>query len=365
MAHNSIPLWKLKREIHTLWTQLSFPFELLSMSARRWLYDRNSHKVIKHSLGSQPLSKNVGIVLIFQPNGVCKSVFETLRYLNDNGYSPFVISNAKLSDSDLEKLRANAFHVLERPNLGYDFGGYREGILHLLNSNIWPENLILLNDSVWFPVRKNCNFLTQVKEQSADLFGIVYSEKPGSPNRAHLQSYFYNFKGNLIRDPAFRKFWEKLFFSQNRLWVIKKCEMKLTQYFGIRGFSIDWLCDRKDLDKALISLSKEDIKMIAKFQLEVDMKNCAVLENVIRSELSKNNWRNEIRKFIESGVFGKSILVAHPEILLKLIKLPVLKKDKQEIYRAQRKEISNCGLDSLITKIVRDEIFEEQNMMTK
>jgi Rhamnan synthesis protein F len=360
-----LPYWKLKREVLRIRTQLGFPIELLSMPIRRKMYDINKHKSIVHSPGKHPIGKNVAVVLIFQRNGVCDSVLETLRHLNENGFSPIVVSNVKLSGPDLEILCENASHVLERPNLGYDFGGYRDGVLHLLNNNILPENLILLNDSIWFPVRKGCDFLTQVKEQDADLFGIVYAENPDAPEKNHLQSYFFNFKKVLIGDPEFRSFWENMFFSQNRNWVIKKCEMGLTQHFKNKGFSIGWLCDHGDLEEALISLSKPDLKMVASYQINIDEKSSKILKEFVDSELSESTWKKDTRILIRSGVFGKYMLIAHPEILIKNIKFPVLKKDKQNYYRVQRKELLRCGVDKFLTPIVKKEIIEKQKMLEK
>lgn len=357
-----LPLWKLKREIHRLWMQSGIPYELLKMPTYRWLYDRKKHKATRYSSGIQPLRKNVAIVLIFQPNGICNSLLETLRYMNENDFSPLVVSNSPLSSSDLESLREHAHLILERPNSGYDFGGYRDGVLHLLDKGIYPENLVLLNDSVWFPVKKNCNFLEQVKNERADLFGIVYSERVGKPNKAHLQSYFYNFKKDLIQDPSFRRFWEKMFFSNNKFLVIRLCEMKLTQYFKSRGFSVAWLYNHESLDNALKSLSKSEFKMIVKYQMQVDEKHSEILAEVLNSKLIGDDWRQEIKRLIENKTLGTYILIAHPFILFSRLNIPILKKDKQDIYQMQREAFMNIDLDAITTPIVNEEIRKKREL---
>lgn len=363
MKPENLPAWKLKREIKRLWMQLGIPFDLLTMPIRRWLYDRKKHEIIKYSSGAQPVRENVAIILIFQPNGVRDSLLETLQYFNENGFTPLVVSNSPLSSGDLKNLCKNAYLVMERPNSGYDFGGYRDGVLHLLDSEICPENLVLMNDSIWFPIRKNCDFLEKVKEESADLFGIVFSERPDTPSRTHLQSYFYSFKQRVVQDSSFREYWEKLYFSENKFLVIRKCEMKLTQYFKSRGFSLAWFCDQEDLMNALLSLSKPELETVIRYQISIDHKNSKLLKDFLDTRMNGDDWRKEIPTLIKSRNLGKYTLIAHPLILFTRLMIPILKRDKQKVYQRQRKEILACGLDGFVSPIAMEEISKEQSAL--
>ena len=77
----------------------------------------------------QKISKKIAIYLIFPANGIDEFHERTLEELLKNCYSTVIVSNAKLPKTDLELLKKYSLRIIERANYGYDFGGYREGIL--------------------------------------------------------------------------------------------------------------------------------------------------------------------------------------------------------------------------------------------
>ncbi len=360
-----LEFWKVKRELKRLTMQTVIPFDFLTMRLRRWHYDATNKGEKNHSYGKQPLKNNIAIVLLFQPKGVKSSIFETLKHFIEKGFTPIVVSNTLLGEKDKEKLLAYSYLVLERPNFGYDFGGYRDGILYLLERELHPENLILTNDSIWFPVQKNCDFIDTVLQQKADLFGIVMSDRPEAPHRNHLQPYFYNFKRPLVSDKCFHKFWQNLYFSSNKFLVVRKCEMVLTEYFSQNGFSVGWLLDFQNLKDALKLLSRTELKTVATYQVEVDRKNSEEVSHFLKSELDKPDWKTRVEALIERKQMGKYILIAHPSLLLDKLSLPILKRDQQPIYQHQRRAIFSEGLESRLTESVLQEISCETKITTK
>ncbi len=143
-----VPLWKLKREFVRLAGHVAggptYVFQYLTATP---YYDRFMAKRSKVHVGALPMSRRIGLYLIFPQNGLLRSHLRALDHLIDNGYAPLVVSNLPLGEADLSLLKSRSFRVIERVNFGYDFGGYRDGILSLAKDFPRLERLVLLNDS--------------------------------------------------------------------------------------------------------------------------------------------------------------------------------------------------------------------------
>ncbi|MBC8049652.1 MAG: hypothetical protein H7X92_05840, partial [Chitinophagales bacterium] len=87
---------------------------------------RNAHP------GSAPLRGRAFAVFVTftEMPYVAEYVYRHLDFLNANGFNVVVVSNSKkINSQSLRELRLRSIAVLERPNIGYDFGAYRDGIL--------------------------------------------------------------------------------------------------------------------------------------------------------------------------------------------------------------------------------------------
>ncbi len=146
-----IPAWKVRRELGRLGQQLRAipeavwePFAAARMTGRwragfrRWT--------------APGACAQGALVLCWQPRGLAPSFLDMLDHLVTCGYAPFVVSNAPLSSADRQSLHPRIWRAVERPNFGYDFGGYRDGLFLLRRWGIRPDRLVILNDSIWFPL---------------------------------------------------------------------------------------------------------------------------------------------------------------------------------------------------------------------
>jgi hypothetical protein len=229
-----IPAWKLRREVNRfgefLWSLSGHLYEpVLKLKHDRW---RNALQV-PDDLGI-PLAPKIAIVLVFQPKGVAASLSLTLRYLVEQGYAPFVISNAPVSQADRARLAPICWRLIERPNFGYDFGGYRDGILLLRHWGIRPEQLIVMNDSIWMPLAPGSTLIARMEAAPGDIIGGI--EHPDVPRRrsgtlraGFIESYLYLIKAEAWDHPAFLRFWQGYRLSSNKMNAV---------YRGERGFSI-------------------------------------------------------------------------------------------------------------------------------
>lgn len=345
-----VPVWKIKRELKRFWSQISqLPWFIFGSTIRDF-YDRRKLKYLTFTNGAYPLGSDVAVLVLFQPNGIEPSVLHTLAHLTEKGFSTIVVSNCKLTENDLQKLQSSAHLVIQRPNYGYDFGGYREAILYLLERSIIPDNLLVMNDSIWFPVEDNCAFLDEVRAQKCDLYGVSINDLK-IPSRAHIQSYLFNFKGSVTGSPEFDRYWKTLFMANNKNAVIRQCEIKMTGYFVRAGFSIGSRYRIKDLYSALEGLNGDGLRQVIRYQRTVDTKQSAILTDALEA-----GAESDVSHLIKERLLGKYILIAHPLVLLQSLKCPVLKKDRQYIYQVQRRAIYESKLEGRLSDVVRREI---------
>ncbi|GLS85845.1 LPS biosynthesis protein [Cypionkella aquatica] len=324
------PLWIVKREVRRTLDQAKFPFLIASAPIFRKLHDRRKSRTSRLTMGSRTRGPNVALVLLYQPKGVLASTFETCRYLSAKGYSCLIVSNAVLSEGDRATLSPYCFEMLERPNFGYDFGGYRDGILHLLNSEVPMKGLLVLNDSIWFPTLSGEDFLDHVMAQKADIYGAVMArpKRRSAPN--HLQSYAFAFGQSLVESPEFADYWRNLPVCNNRRWTIRQCECKMTEHFRQRGFSVGARWDFAEVVAAIGRLSDDDLVALLQWDAR-RRKNRALVVTPLLALRGQPEWRKQAEDYIHLPCAGKFILLLHPALLAEM-GFPFLKKSFEANY---------------------------------
>lgn len=325
------PLWKIKRELLRLLQKPRNVVDLALASLRQRQIDRSGTKV--HA-GEGVLHRDGAVLLLYPAQGVPEYYFEMLSYLNAQGVSPVVVSQLPLSDTDRMRLLAEAYLVIERPNYGYDFGGYRAGVLEILDQGIQFENLCILNDSIWFPLSSHCDLIETSRADHSDLYGIYMNERPKTPHRSHLQSYFYRFGPKLTQSGDFRAFWQGLLTFSNKDLTIRRIEMRLTHWFASRGYSIGYRYGYEDVKKAMAELSVPERYALAEYQILIGDK----YTKQIKARVAAHEYDDDaiFLTDIEQGTLGRYFLISHPAVLLERMQCPVLKRDKRLPYQVQR-----------------------------
>lgn len=315
----------------------------------RTLFDASARWFVKQHSGQVGILENIVVLLIYQPSGISNSTFHTLNHLVKQGFSPVVVVNHRIRPTQLKALKNAAMTVIERPNYGYDFGGYRQGILHVLSLGLEPKKLLILNDSIWFPLKANCSFLEEVKTNGADVYGLVMNDLSEDKSRHHIQSYFICFTERLIKSDSFKTYWQKLFLSNNKLAVIRLCEIRMTEHFRRLGFTADAKFRVNDLYEAMNSISDSELKKIIKYQKSVDPRKKRIIE-------AAEHDRNKKRSLTEKKLLGRYFLIAHPLLLIGKLDCPTMKKDKQLSYQIQRATLFDESLHHGISDVVLGEM---------
>lgn len=151
-------------------------------------------------------------------------VIAHLEGLEKAGYAVvFVTNSPKFPDAQKAKVLPHCALALHRRNRGYDFGSYRDAILHLGPLDEL-DSLIVCNDSVYGPIQDLGGILERCDPEVADIWGLTDSWD----KRFHLQSYFLLFHKAALEHPKFQKRWSNFVHIDDKEWVVLKHEVGLT-----------------------------------------------------------------------------------------------------------------------------------------
>lgn len=297
---------------------------------------------VRQTAGKVAETRRVTIYVIFPTGGLLESHKMALRYLVERGNAPVVVANAPLSPADRAQVLALCWRLIERPNFGYDFGGYRAGILSLGKDMALLETLALMNDSVWFPMPEATDWLAAAEALNVDFAGAVSNYAVAHPSLDrfreaawdydpahpgfHYCSFALWFGRSVIGDPGFLNFWQRFRLTDNKFRTVQRGEVGLSQYLLSKGFS------------------HGETLGSAQFGAEVERMDAAALEHWIRSlvvpeepELANlgqevlarradADWPDLARAYLLTAAARTGMAYALPEYNLVVRGHPMLKK---------------------------------------
>lgn len=256
------PRWKIRRELFRLRDQMVGGVTgALYDPPRQFLHDRSFGKHLRVTAGTRSFGTRIALFVLYQPAGIAASTQFALGHLASQGWSPLVVSNAPLSAPDRAMLAANAALVVERPNVGYDFGAYRDGLRIVAERGLRPERLILMNDSTWFPLRSSDDTLARMGASGADMIGHIFkTESTEKRGRNHVESHLLMFSGKALNHPAFAAFWRGYVMSDNRATTVLRGEKRLSQTMLSAGLRTEGLMSRERLLALLARLDDAGLR---------------------------------------------------------------------------------------------------------
>jgi Rhamnan synthesis protein F len=298
------PLWKVRREVDRIRVKaVRFVGRHAYDPIRKPLYDATSHWWQRISPGRQALTDRVAVFVVFQPRGLAGSILLTLRHLRSNGYSVLVVSNGPLRLEDRATLCEHASVVLERPNVGYDFGAYRDGIRHLWSLGHDMSRLILMNDSTWFPLRSNDDSLARMEALGADLVGHVFkSEEKRKGLHDHLESHLLMVSRDFLQSDDFRRFWSRYPMSNDRTTTIAIGEKGFSQFALRSGWKVQALMGRDWLVSVLRQLDDAALKAVLDHTLDGFTSSTKTAVNIRRAVARDEPWRDAYLEWVHESL---------------------------------------------------------------
>jgi hypothetical protein len=334
--------WKVRRELRRIAEQLHLPIRQMIDSVRRAHYERNRHALCQVSRAhGNFLRTRIAIFLIHQPDGLSPSTLHTCRHLRDNGFSCVAVANGGLSEPDRQSLLRETDVVITRPNFGYDFGGYQEGIRWLREQSIDPESLLLLNDSVWFPVLRSSDFLQRMLATDADLVGALSAENTRNPKYRHRGRFFASFmllfSSGAWRSERFQRFWQCYKASDSKRQTIRNGERALSKLFVEQpGFRCHAMVDASNLESLVDRCNAE---ALIPFTCSLSIAN-PVLRQKLSTLLADRTSRDQasFRDWFGEVASSENLLFASLAPAVRHLRLPFIKKsaERHNVLSVQR-----------------------------
>lgn len=363
------PTWKIKRELGRLKVQVSaIPLAIYEPFLQR-RYDPKRPELIKYIDGAVPATDNLVIFLIYQPDGLPASIIDTCKHLVASGFAPIIVSNTSLSDPDRIALTGSAHIVAERPNFGYDFGGYRDGLWLINEIGLQPQNILFLNDSIWFPVLEKQLLLTDLLQPNLEYTGAQIFEHgdKGNMRRSMFGSYCFAVNGRLLQSSEFIGFWENYMLSSNK---------EITLRRGERAFSHLMIKTAKSF-QGIYSLDRfgDVVKHLNKYKLREalgDMiTSTSLLEAKRVSLLTQKDsatWTEDTQNLLIDGARTKNYIGSSPILSIKEMGFPMIKKNNERLYTLARARIISAadqgrlnGLNACVLNEMRDKVKAFKN----
>ncbi len=368
-------LWKISREVkRLLWKPVYLPVNALSFWFGATYYDLfHSHKR-RIVAGQQSSSVRKAIYLIYPSSGLLPTHLTTLKYLASKGLSVTVVSNLPLNPDEEISLLQFCHRYIERPNFGYDFGGYRDGVLSLKSELSETDQLLLINDSAWFPIHAETDWLDDIQALNVDFAGAVSNYGVPRPNpesfremsfdyrtdhkNFHYCSFALSIGANILRSPGFFDFWKHFPLTNKKNRTVRRGEIGLTAWVLKNGFShgdtvgianlvqfLETLEDRRLLEIATQTIIPEDARMKS---VKADL--LPSLENMSRQELIR---------FILTATARQGAAYALADFLIFERGYPFLKKSPLALDPEAAK-ISLRILEKIDTAAAREALAEAQ-----
>ena len=336
---------KFFREVKRIVKQfISLPANIIGYFFSTFSYDAFLSKKKKISLGNIPFCKKIVIYVIFPINGLNDSHLNTINYFFKKKYSVLVISNRKLYQEDKKKIKTISWALIERENYGYDFGGWRDGIIFLKEQLKSIENLILINDSTWFPINKGNDFVDFIAESNLDFIGAtshyglerfhlprdkenLKSEIKFSHKKANFyySSYVLSFSNRILNDDKFLKFWKRMRLSNKYNVIVRNGEIGISQWvFKNGGYTHGSLIDSSQISQVLNKFSKEKLFEISQ-NLIVDSYELKNFMNSFSSSIESFS-KGELISYIMTIVSKQIIVFSLADFLVRELNFPFLKK---------------------------------------
>jgi len=328
VGHAPLQESKLLREFKRAYFKLHDPLSAIwDRVHTQWHDFRFDARVTAHR-GEAPLGKKIAILLIYQPKYVANSVRFTISHLVANDYSVVIVANGGMRSEAIQTMLQDVAMVVVRPNFGHDFGGYRDGLKVIGGHLIKAKSLLLINDSIWFPLRSDDDLIRRMEAATTGLSGPMFECKANRRHKGHFESYMLYFGIEAITSQAFITYWKRYKITKVRRKVLRHGEKGLSRALLDAGVPSSILCSRQafmsDIEEADRAFLRTTLTYAILQHPEEDRPRIDLL-----SEMDAGMFCDGARRFILRHAAKGNVQELFPYAAMTAFDLPFLKKRKK------------------------------------
>jgi hypothetical protein len=211
-----------------------YPIETVSRLIRRLdprVYSR-ALRIVQVTQGYQPKKNDAFFILVLYSKGpTAQFLTNIIDAIANSPHNLVVVSNLPLPPLLKAQLTEKCLVLIERKNIGRDFGAYQDGIQHVREHFTKIDRIVLINDSLFF-FRRSLDKLVADLTAPYDFIGVTETHEL----HYHAQSFALSFGSAVINNPNFIKFWSTFRPLGTRHWTIHRGEVRLTRQMTKAGF---------------------------------------------------------------------------------------------------------------------------------
>ena len=170
------------------------------------------------------------------------------------------VTNGTLAPADRVWVRQSGAGRIERENIGFDVGAYREALLTLGREKLAEyEEIVLMNYTLAGPVCSLAAMFTAMDARpELDFWGLtrhyaMQSRRFGGAVPEHLQSHFIAVRPRLFNSDDFWSYWQGMALPTSYEQSIIRHETRFTPYFAARGYAWDTYVQTDDLKPVFVN----------------------------------------------------------------------------------------------------------------
>jgi len=322
--------WKAKRELGVLVERALYaPFHLVAPLLQR-LYDRWVFPRLKrHGLNELATCSRIAVLLSHSVHGLPVRVLAAIERLRGSQFGVLVVANGGLEPSAIERLTQAGASALLRPNWGYDFGGYRDGIRLLGLLGAQPAELILMNDSIEYPIFSGDTLIEDMQRNGKDFVGAVHAKPYNSPDFGVLFSFFLWASAEALRSIAWQDFWRRYVMTGSKYATVRRGERALTQAMCQAGLRCGGVYTREAFLNKAQELDADNLRTAIEYGVYVDDEAFAARASELMAlDASAAQWRGLALSFIEDVVAKRNFMYCFPYITYGALGVPFLKRSR-------------------------------------
>jgi len=349
-----IQFWKWRREIEVLLERLLYyPYHLLAPFLQK-LYDYFWFGRLQYwTAAGCKNSKGLAIVLSYSTRGISPSVYRTVRRLNRLSLHVLVVCNGGAKQIEIDKLKTLEASYLLRPNWGYDFGGYRDALRLLDNLQVKPDELILMNDSIEYPVLSGDDLIHSMRASGCDFVGAIHA-KPHRVKAATevgvIFSFFLWASARTIQSDTWRIFWHSYVMTGSKYATVRRGERALSQTMLTSRLVCKGIYTRDKFMEKAKQLDADELRIAIEYGVFVDdeafLKKAAELLETVSED-----WPVLALDFITMVVAKRNFLYSFPYITHRHLKVPFLKRGSSAAQLAAYKTFYRMEEQGLIPNL--------------
>lgn len=272
-------------------------------------------------------TKKFAIFLLYSSGPLPRFTLNLIESFKRSPFNLVIVSNKQLDESSSAHLLSRCSLLVERANVGRDFGGYKDGISVVLSRFPEVERLVIANDSVFF-LEDGLDHIVAGLD-GADAF-IGVSEV--HDHHYHIASFMMSFGRGVIQSPAFRRFWQRYLPISTRRWAIFKGEGDLTATLVEAGFRPHVLFQAEHLREHLTvrpPLEFSDLVELLPIGVrnEMSARFDKLAERLQRGPAGIRTMGNEIASIVIGAIMARNQMHAGGFLFHKYLGLPVIKRD--------------------------------------